>query len=180
MKSECCNSSHQCPLKYYTNFYWKSTKVHSSTAPNNQCTTTTTTTTTTRWVQNTRQCSREAKHLFSPQVWNHGRSQDLTHSTHTVLCGQHVCSPSPPKQLGDLVTKACLYAVDESLCGWNVLQSVVWLIDSATYFLNKIDSLVCSIEPLRYHKSLCQCPICSAFQMIVAEYGRKASFHALT
>ena len=122
MKSECCNSSHQCPLKYYTNFYWKSTKVHSSTAPNNQCTTTTTTTTTHRWVQNTRQCSREAKHLFSPQVWNHGRSQDLTHSTHTVLCGQHVCSPSPPKQLGDLVTKACLYAVDDSLCGWNVLS----------------------------------------------------------
>ena len=27
----------------------------------------------------------------------------------------------------------CLYAVDEGLRGWNVLQSVVWLIDSATY-----------------------------------------------
>ena len=35
-----------------------------------------------------------------------------------------------------------LYTVDEGLCGRNVLQSVVWLIDSAKYLLIKIDSLV--------------------------------------
>ena len=35
-----------------------------------------------------------------------------------------------------------LYAVDKGLCGQNVLQSVVWLIDSAIYvFVIKIDSL---------------------------------------
>ena len=36
------------------------------------------------------------------------------------------------------------YAVDKGLCGQNVLQSVVWLIDSATYLLIKIDLLLLS------------------------------------
>ena len=34
-----------------------------------------------------------------------------------------------------------LYAVDEGLHGLNILQSVVRLIDSATYLLIKVDSL---------------------------------------
>ena len=44
-------------------------------------------------------------------------------------------------RLRELHKKQFLYTVEEGLHGWNVLQSVVWLIDSATYLVIKIDSL---------------------------------------
>ena len=43
--------------------------------------------------------------------------------------------------LSHTAASSVLYTVDEGLRGRNILQSVVWLIDSATYLLIKINSL---------------------------------------
>ena len=63
-----------------------------------------------------------------------GMSQMHVHSNYTAIIEQ------PTQDVSS--SETVLYTVDKGLHGQNVLQSVVWLIVSATYLLIKIDSLI--------------------------------------